>query len=191
MRVAPVAALDPWDTADGFRLNTAPRATYLFDMAGETRSVKLGAAKGVERAYIFGESFEIDIETVPVAEGVIVSGAVDGVEVFGVVRDLADGPVLFTRGRAIALRSPEFGNALEGLAAGDDIRAPMPGKILDVKATPGQDVKKGDPLVVMEAMKMEHTLTAPRDGKILEVAAATGAQTAEGVVLVKLEPIPE
>ena len=67
----------------------------------------------------------------------------------------------------------------------------MPGKILDVKAKPGQDVTKGDPLVVMEAMKMEHTLTAPRDGKVAEVSATAGAQTAEGVVLVKLEPLPE
>ena len=110
---------------------------------------------------------------------------------FGVVRALADGPVLFNRGRATALRSPEFGAALEGLAAGDDIRAPMPGKILDVKAKAGGAVKKGDPLVVMEAMKMEHTLTAPRDGKISDVSATPGTQTAEGVVLVKLEPLPE
>ena len=50
---------------------------------------------------------------------------------------------------------------------------------------------RGDTLVVMEAMKMEHTLAAPRDGKIIEVNASAGAQTAEGVVLVKLEPQPE
>ncbi len=46
-------------------------------------------------------------------------------------------------------------------------------------------------MVVLEAMKMEHTLTAPRDGKIIEVGAVAGAQTAEGVVLVRFEPIPE
>jgi acetyl/propionyl-CoA carboxylase alpha subunit len=187
----PVNVSDPWDMADGFRLNASPRATYVFDMGGETRSVKLDHANGAERAHIFGDAFEIDIETADIADGVIVSGAVDGAEVFGTLRATSDGPVLFSRGRAIALRSPEFGHALEGLAAGDDIRSPMPGKILDVKATSGQDVKKGDPLVVMEAMKMEHTLTAPRDGKVAEVSATAGAQTAEGVVLVKLEPLPE
>ncbi len=99
--------------------------------------------------------------------------------------------VLFLRGRAVALRGPDYSHAVEGLAAGDDIRAPMPGKVLDVKARPGQAVKRGDALVVMEAMKMEHTLTAPRDGKVAEVAAVAGSQTAEGVVLVKLEPAPE
>ncbi len=187
----PVNVSDPWDMPDGFRLNASPRATYLFDIGGETRSVKLNQANGAERAHIYGDSFEISLETVRLGDGVVISGAIDGAEVFGVVRALADGPVLFSRGRAIALRSPEFGAALEGLAAGDDIRSPMPGKILDVKATAGQDVKKGDPLVVMEAMKMEHTLTAPRDGKVAEVSATAGTQTAEGVVLVKLEPVPE
>ncbi len=187
----PVNVSDPWDMPDGFRLNASPRATYLFDIGGETRSVKLNQANGAERAHIYGDSFEIDLETVPLADGVVISGAIDGAEVFGVVRALADGPVLFSRGRAIALRRPEFGAALEGLAAGDDIRSPMPGKILDVKATVGQAVKKGDPLVVMEAMKMEHTLTSPRDGKVAEVSATAGTQTAEGIVLVKLEPVPE
>jgi acetyl/propionyl-CoA carboxylase alpha subunit len=122
---------------------------------------------------------------------VLVHGALEGIDVLGVVRETTDGPVLFHRGRAIALRRPEFGSELEGLAAGDDIRAPMPGKVLDVKTSVGQDVKKGEPMVVLEAMKMEHTLTAPRDGKVIEVNAVAGVQTAEGVVLVKFEPVPE
>jgi acetyl/propionyl-CoA carboxylase alpha subunit len=131
------------------------------------------------------------MDAAPIPEGVLLSGAVDGADVFGVVRLLADGPVLFTRGRAIPLRRPDYTNAVEGLAAGDDIRAPMPGKVLEVKAKAGQDVKRGDPLVVMEAMKMEHTLVAPRDGRVAEVSAAAGVQTTEGAVLVKLEPAAE
>jgi 3-methylcrotonyl-CoA carboxylase alpha subunit len=50
-------------------------------------------------------------------------------------------------------------------------------------------VKKGDPLVVLEAMKMEHTLGAPRDGAIAEVLVQTGVQTGEGAVLVRLSPV--
>ena len=46
---------------------------------------------------------------------------------------------------------------------------------------------KGDPLIVLEAMKMEHTLTAPRDGKIAEVMVAAGDLVQEGAVLVRLE----
>ncbi len=183
---------DPWDIADGFRINASPRTSFEFDMAGEARTVKLDLDEhNVAHAHVGPESFEIDLEAAIIPTGVIVSGAIDGGEVLGIVRNLETGPVLFARGRAIALRRPEYSHMLEGLAAGDDIRAPMPGKVLEVKAKAGADVKKGDPLVVMEAMKMEHTLTAPRDGKIAEVAAVSGAQTAEGFVLVRLEPLPE
>jgi 3-methylcrotonyl-CoA carboxylase alpha subunit len=89
----------------------------------------------------------------------------------------------------MSLRRPDYANAIEGLAAGDDIRAPMPGKIIEVRASPGQTVKRGDTLAVMEAMKMEHALSAPRDGVVALVHAAVGVQTIEGAVLVSLEPL--
>ncbi|MDP3738994.1 MAG: biotin carboxylase N-terminal domain-containing protein [Hyphomonadaceae bacterium] len=185
-------AADPWDVGDGFRVNAAPQSTFIFDINGETHSVRLVRDDdGVERAHIGAETFEVDVEAAEILGGVIVSGAVDGADVMGVVRVLADGPVMFMKGRAIALRRPEYSHVLDGVAAGDDIRSPMPGKVLEVKAVAGREVRKGEPLVVMEAMKMEHTLIAPRDGKIAEVSAVAGSQTAEGVVLVRLEPIPE
>jgi 3-methylcrotonyl-CoA carboxylase alpha subunit len=186
------ADADPWDMADGFRINGSPQASFVFDIAGEAYVVKLSLdERGAAHAHIGPESFEIDLDSAIIPSGVIVSGAIDGGEVLGVVRDLENGPVLFTRGRALALCRPDYGHAMEGLEAGDDIRAPMPGKILEVKAIAGADVKKGDPLVVMEAMKMEHTLAAPRDGKIIEVTASPGVQTTEGAVLVRFEPQPE
>ena len=52
---------------------------------------------------------------------------------------------------------------------------------------PGQAVRRGEPLIVLEAMKMEHTLTAPRDTVIGTVEAATGDQIVEGAVLVRFE----
>jgi acetyl/propionyl-CoA carboxylase alpha subunit len=182
------ASVDPWAVSDGFRINAPSRATFVFDLAGEPREIKLEAGA---KAHIGPEVFETDLEATLLPDGVIVSGAIDGGDVLGVVRHLEDGPVLFLRGRAIALRRPEYGSALEGVTAGDDIRSPMPGKILDVKAKAGASVKRGDPLVVMEAMKMEHTLTAPRDGVIAEVSATAGAQVAEAIVLVRLQPLPE
>ena len=51
-------------------------------------------------------------------------------------------------------------------AAGAQVKAPMPGNILDVKVQAGQTVKKGDVLVILEAMKMENEIQAPCDGKI-------------------------
>jgi 3-methylcrotonyl-CoA carboxylase alpha subunit len=183
---------DPWSVADGFRINGAARTSYTFELGEEQRHVRLETGDdGEEYVVLNGETLEIQIETMRLADGVLVHGAVEGIDVFGVVRETTDGPVLFHRGRALGLRRPEFGSELEGLAAGDDIRAPMPGKVLEVKALVGQDVKRGDPMVVLEAMKMEHTLNAPRDGKIIEVGAVAGTQTSEGTVLVRFEPAPE
>ncbi|TDL87765.1 acetyl/propionyl/methylcrotonyl-CoA carboxylase subunit alpha [Meridianimarinicoccus aquatilis] len=73
--------------------------------------------------------------------------------------------------------------------AGDVVEAPMPGLVRDVRVTPGDVVAKGDPLVVMEAMKMEHTLCAPRDGVVAAVLLAAGANAGQGAVLVTLEQV--
>ncbi|MFT3728042.1 MAG: acetyl/propionyl/methylcrotonyl-CoA carboxylase subunit alpha [Terricaulis sp.] len=75
----------------------------------------------------------------------------------------------------------------EGSAGDGAILSPMPGKIVSVATKAGASVKKGDALVVLEAMKMEHTLTAPFDGKVIELKANAGAQVSEGVLLAKLE----
>lgn len=77
------------------------------------------------------------------------------------------------------------GNADQG--AGDDrVIAPMPGQIKVVSVTAGDQVIAGDPLLVMEAMKMEHTLTAPRDGEVAEVLVAVGDQVEASAVLLEL-----
>ena len=78
--------------------------------------------------------------------------------------------------------------AEDGAAAGgDQVAAPMTGLVKDVAVAVGDAVSAGQRLVVMEAMKMEHTLTSPRDGVIAQLAASTGEQVAEGSVLVRLE----
>jgi 3-methylcrotonyl-CoA carboxylase alpha subunit len=62
----------------------------------------------------------------------------------------------------------------------------MPGKVIAYLAQPGQAVRRGEPLAVMEAMKMEHTLSAPRDGTVAEWLYAVGDQVAEGGELLRL-----
>ena len=185
------ASADPWGVADGFRINGASRTSHVFDIGGEARSVQLESRADGDVLLLGADELEVALDTVRVGDSALVSGAVEGVDVYGVVRQASDGPVLFQRGRAIALRRPDYASAIEGLAGGDDIRAPMPGKVLEVKAKAGQAVKRGEALIVLEAMKMEHTLAAPRDGIVAEVNAAAGTQTAEGLVLVKLQPAPE
>ena len=69
----------------------------------------------------------------------------------------------------------------------DAITAPMPGKIIALNVAVGDSVSKDDALVVMEAMKMEQTLTAPRDGVVAEVGAEVGELVADGALLIRLE----
>jgi len=66
-------------------------------------------------------------------------------------------------------------------------RAPMPGKILAVRVDPGQVVHKGETLVILEAMKMEHEVVAPHDGTVREVTVQVGQQVEAGAVLVVLD----
>jgi 3-methylcrotonyl-CoA carboxylase alpha subunit len=63
----------------------------------------------------------------------------------------------------------------------------MPGKILSVAVAVGDVVQKGTPLIVMEAMKMEHSIEAPHDGTVKEIFYGVGDQVQEGVTLIGLE----
>ena len=72
-------------------------------------------------------------------------------------------------------------------AGAETVKSPMPGTILAVNVTAGQTVKKGDVLVVLEAMKMENEIQAARDGVIASVAVTKGATVETGAVLVVLQ----
>jgi 3-methylcrotonyl-CoA carboxylase alpha subunit len=78
-------------------------------------------------------------------------------------------------------------HAGEAQEAGGRLTAPMPGKVVSFAVAAGDKVKAGQPLAVMEAMKMEHTIAAPADGEVLELLYAPGDQVAEGEELLKLK----
>jgi len=100
-----------------------------------------------------------------------------------------EGPIrIFADGSAVEF---DFGGArgtgtTHGLHDGE-IEAPMPGKVTAVEVKKGARVEKGQRLLTLEAMKMEHALTAPFDGKVTELSAKPGAQVTEGTILVKVE----
>lgn len=71
--------------------------------------------------------------------------------------------------------------------AGEPIKAPMPGTILKVNVASGQQVKAGDVLFILEAMKMENEIVAPHDGQITAVATTTGATVETDAVLATLQ----
>ena len=76
---------------------------------------------------------------------------------------------------------------LEDALAGGAITAPLPGKLIRIMAAEGQKVRKGDALLILEAMKMEHTITAPHPGTVGPVSFAEGDQVEEGTVLLAIE----
>jgi 3-methylcrotonyl-CoA carboxylase alpha subunit len=71
-------------------------------------------------------------------------------------------------------------------AEGGRLTAPMPGKVVSFAVQAGDVVKKGQPLAVMDAMKMEHTIAAPQDGVVTELLYAPGDQVVEGAELLRL-----
>lgn len=71
-----------------------------------------------------------------------------------------------------------------------DVRAPMPGLVTQVFVDEGGQVAAGDPLYVVEAMKMEHVVRAPAAGRVTRVAVRPGAQVEGGAIVVDLEELP-
>jgi acetyl-CoA/propionyl-CoA carboxylase, biotin carboxylase, biotin carboxyl carrier protein len=96
-------------------------------------------------------------------------------------------------GHAWALTEEEAAPVRGGRAAGSDgtVRSPMPGTVLAVHVAPGDTVSAGQPVAVVEAMKMEHTVTAPVAGTVAEVAARAGQQVAMEAQLAVIEAAPE
>jgi len=159
----------PWSTVDGWRLNLGSHHEIAFADGGAIRKVQIHFSPEGPRLSVDGRELP---EPAPRHRA---------------VRDGADWH-LFRDGAHRVLRLHG-----EHAAAGADevagsLAAPMPGKVLQVLVKPGAEVAKGAPLLVLEAMKMEHTITAPRDGKVKEILYGAGDQVLEGAELLRLEP---
>jgi 3-methylcrotonyl-CoA carboxylase alpha subunit len=178
----PVVAQSPWQSTDGFRLNGAAQRVWQFEDEAGLR-VALTPQGAAWRATVDGEAHDVTAIRAGASTIIVV---VDGHRHVARV-DVADGRV-FVGGEHFVLAPAGASAEHFGVEAGDTVAAPLPGKIVAFATRVGATVKKGDALVTLEAMKMEHALKAPRDGVVAEVGAEEGAQVKEGAVLVRLEP---
>ncbi len=102
-------------------------------------------------------------------------------------RDFGTAIVVFSGGNAYPFTDPTLLAEAVSTASTGRISSPMPGRIIALRVKTGDQVAKGQPLVILEAMKIEHTLQAPFPGAVTAVSTREGEQVSEGVVLVQLD----
>jgi 3-methylcrotonyl-CoA carboxylase alpha subunit len=96
--------------------------------------------------------------------------------------------LVFSAGQAFAFTLPGAGGGSAGATAADGtLLSPMPGRVLSVEVRQGDEVARGQKLLTLEAMKMEHALVAPFAGVVAELEAVAGGQVTEGALLVRVE----
>jgi 3-methylcrotonyl-CoA carboxylase alpha subunit len=105
----------------------------------------------------------------------------------GMATASGDHVLVFSAGQAFAFTLPGVGGGAAGGEGEGALLSPMPGRVLSVDVRFGDKVAKGQKLLTLEAMKMEHSLAAPFDGVVAELGAVAGAQVTEGTVLARVE----
>ncbi|MBK8270036.1 MAG: hypothetical protein IPK83_17765 [Planctomycetes bacterium] len=172
-------------------------AKSTFKVTGTEETIEVGLEResdGRKGSYILrvGDStVEIDIAQVDAGEGVI---RMQG-KCHRFIAARRDGKIdVWLDGRTYSFEPIEAGarraarDAATAGPGGNAITAPMPGTILKILVNAGDTVTAHQPIVVMESMKMEMTLSAPRDGRVKDVMCAEGELVEMSKVLVKLEP---
>ena len=175
---------DPFSCRDGWQTHGVTQRPFAFDFKGEPAKATLTyghdgalqlAVGDVSGPLVFAKN----------AQGIDIQFA--GQRLTATVYSQGEVDHVFTARGATQITAIDLlAHAGESHAEGGRLSAPMPGKILSFSVKAGDTVKKGQPLAVMEAMKMEHTIAAPADGVVEELLYAPGDQVTEGSELLKL-----
>ncbi len=180
--------VDPFSRRDGFHTHGVVQRRFEFEFGGEHAKAWLAYERGGSLHLTVGEG------DAAVAGSLVFAAQANGIELqFAGQRTravvYAQGEVdhVFTpRGATQIIAIDLLAHAGEVAAEGGRLTAPMPGKVVSFAVKAGDTVAKGQPLAVMEAMKMEHTIAAPADGVVQELLYAPGDQVTEGAELLKL-----
>jgi len=178
--------LSPWHRRDGWRLNSHAERRLLFRAGELEKAVRVRYAEGGyalefdgQESWVRGElgpdaSLRVDLGGLRSNAAVVVAG---------------ERRYVFLQGRSwpLARIDPLYYGG-EGGGPEGGLLAPMPGNVIALLVPGGASVKKGAPLLILEAMKMEHTLTAPADGTVKSFHFAVGDQVSDGAELIEFEP---
>ena len=177
---------DPWSRRDGWRMFGAAQRRFELDVDGEHHQVLLARHHhGSLSLAVGGESIALALRsTRPEQHELYLGERRVTVSTYKVGEQVA---VFGAHGSALVTEVDVIAHAGQGQSEAGRLTAPMPGKLVAFLAKPGDAITKGQPLAVMEAMKMEHTITAPRDGVVAELLFAIGDQVGDGAELLRLQ----
>jgi 3-methylcrotonyl-CoA carboxylase alpha subunit len=175
---------DPFSRRDGWQTHGMTARPFEFEFKGEPAKATL----------TYGHDGALQLTVGDVSGSLVFSKGAQGIDLQFVGQRLTaavytQGEVdhVFTARGATQITAIDLlAHAGESHAEGGRLTAPMPGKILSFSVKAGDKVSKGQPLAVMEAMKMEHTIAAPADGVVEELMYAPGDQVTEGSELLKI-----
>ena len=172
---------DPWSRARGWRMNADYRRVLSWSDEFSAYRVGLTYGRDAQGIDLDGQRERVELVSQSGAELALRLG---DTAIHGVVRRDGDVFHVFTGGQHFTLTyNDPMAHAGEVESLGGRLTAPMPGKVVAVLVQSGKTVVKGEPLVIMEAMKMEHTIAAPSDGLVEEVLYGVGDQVADGAPL--------
>jgi 3-methylcrotonyl-CoA carboxylase alpha subunit len=172
----------PWHARDGWRMNLSAARTISFRDGEALVDVHVRYQRDRWQITVHGETTlargkQLDDDRLAVE--------FDDRRLIASVVAVEDKRSIFLHGATfVLLRDDPLHRVDAGDSHGGGLTAPMPGKVVALLAQPGQKVDKGMPLLILEAMKMEHTITAPAAGTVKAFCYAVGEQVADGAALV-------
>ena len=190
-RAANKVHADPWAQADGWRIAGTYQQAFEI-LHGETLHAFKIQRDGAQWSYVDAsgqqQPFEWDAQALPGGKyAVRIRLAGDDASASVILRD-EDIHVFTGAGVHVVQVHDAVAHAVDDSSENNGgLVAPMPGKIIAISIQAGDKVSRGDALLVMEAMKMEHTITAPADGTVQEIFFNVGDQVTDGAQLIAIE----
>ena len=177
----------PWNAADGFQLNL-PHVQRL-RLRRSRKNVEIRITRNASGAYLMeGPDGAHDVREI-VCSANRIEARIDGEPARASVYPIGDAVFIVIDGSTerIEQQSVDVSDFRSISNPQGNVAAPMPGAITAVAVAPGDLVKAGQTLMVLEAMKMEHSIVAPGDGKVAAINVAPGDRVNEGAELLALE----